>query len=125
MGDNAEGKNVVINFMSLSTEAKRDKYVILALINIFAKVIRRKKKFSNSNNKFYFILYIYIHIEKRKRIAGKISISWLYTDQTLFLYFKYSSNSVHKRIELNDQISTRDARDFASKVTGKFHLNKK
>lgn len=95
-----KGKNVVINFMSLFTEAKRDKYVILALINIFVKVIRREKKFSSSNNKFYFTLYTYKK-KNRKRIAGKISISWLYTNQTLFLYFKYFKYVFQTRLQKN------------------------
>lgn len=65
-----------------------------------------------------------MNVYKNKEENNGKNINQLALYRSLFLYFKYT-RSHHKRIESNDQISTWDMRDFVSKVTRKFHLNKK
>lgn len=96
--DNADKKKYY-NKCFFFTKSKRNKYVILALSNIFAKIIEGKKSFKLKQLKFSnFIFCIYVKKEGKK-ISEKISIGFT-APIKLSLYF-----NIRKRIESNDRIS--------------------
>lgn len=89
--DNADEKKYY-NKCFFFTKSKRNKYVILALSNIFAKIIEGKKSFKLKQLKFSnFIFCVYVK-KKGKKNIGK-NINWFYcTDQT-FSLFQYTQKN--------------------------------